>query len=59
MAVFMTCIVFYNVISNRASMQQKMYASSIAQMFKALFMTSLYDRTTGLIRTASKLGIDV
>ena len=59
MAVFMTCIVFYNVISKRASMQQKMYASSIAQMFKALFMTSLYDRTTGLIRTASKLGIDV
>lgn len=40
-------------------MQQKMYASSIAQMFKALFMTSLYDRTTDLIRTASKLGIDV
>ena len=55
----MTCIVFYNVISKRASMQQKMYASSIAQMFKALFMTNLYDRTTGLIRTASKLGIDV
>lgn len=55
----MTCIVFYNVISKGASMQQKMYASSIAQMFKALFMTSLYDRTTGLIRTASKLGIDV
>ena len=59
MAVFMTCIVFYNVISNRASMQQKMYASSIAQMFKVLFMTSLYDRTTGLICITSKLGIDV
>ena len=55
----MTCIVFYNVISKRASMQQKMYASSIAQMFKVLFMTSLYDRTTGLICITSKLGIDV